>query len=121
MRWREHRFAPRSGTPLCRFEELPDLEGKEFVFGHGAQPCRMFVVRRGNQAWAYLNSCPHFQLPLNPYSDRFMNSDRSAIMCANHYAMFRVEDGACTDGPCEGDRLEPVPIEIRDGVVFIAA
>jgi nitrite reductase/ring-hydroxylating ferredoxin subunit len=38
-------------------------------------------------------------------------------MCSTHGALFRVEDGVCLAGPCQGDRLEPYPIVVRDGVV----
>jgi nitrite reductase/ring-hydroxylating ferredoxin subunit len=42
-------------------------------------------------------------------------------MCAHHSAMFRFEDGACMDGPCEGAALTPVVIRIERGQVFIDA
>ncbi|MBS1216499.1 MAG: hypothetical protein H6R20_1473, partial [Proteobacteria bacterium] len=31
---------------------------------------------------------------------------------------FRIDDGRCLAGPCQGDRLEPFPIALRDGVVY---
>ncbi len=35
-----------------------------------------------------------------------------------HGALFRIDDGRCLAGPCQGDRLEPFPIAVRDGVVY---
>jgi nitrite reductase/ring-hydroxylating ferredoxin subunit len=121
VRWHERRFAPAPGTPLCRLAEIPDNAGREFVFGGGRAPFRLVVVRRGAAAWAYLNLCPHFWLPLNAQADRFVTRAGDRIMCHMHYALFRFEDGACLDGPCVDRPLEAIPIELHDGMLRVAA
>jgi nitrite reductase/ring-hydroxylating ferredoxin subunit len=35
-----------------------------------------------------------------------------------HGAEFRIEDGHCTAGPCQGDTLDPFPVELDDGWVL---
>ena len=119
MEWHTLRNAPKPGTRLCQLTDIPDGEGKEFVFGSGYHAFRMFVVRRGDSAWGYINRCPHFSIPINVQPDRFVTSDHSLIMCANHTATFRYDDGYCIDGPCRGASLDPVPIHDTNGLIQI--
>ncbi len=120
MEWQEEREAPAAGTVLCDLEEIPDGEGKEFRFGTGRFPFRMFVIRRQEQVWGYLNSCPHLRAPLNFRPDRFLTYDQEHILCAVHHALFEVEDGFCVDGPCAGQSLIPVPVERVGNQIRIA-
>ncbi len=81
----------------------------------------IFVVRQGDSVFGYLNSCPHTGGPLDWTPDRFLDLDGRYIQCAMHAALFRVEDGRCIAGPCNGDRLTPVPVEVDAGVVRLDA
>jgi nitrite reductase/ring-hydroxylating ferredoxin subunit len=40
-------------------------------------------------------------------------------MCSSHGALFRISDGECVLGPCLGEKLMPLLIEVRDGDVFL--
>ncbi|WP_343049948.1 Rieske (2Fe-2S) protein [Burkholderia guangdongensis] len=80
--------------------------------------CAIVIVRRGDDAWAYRNVCPHFSIPLNYEPDTFWAYDAQWLMCAHHSAMFRFEDGMCVDGPCEGAALTAIPVRIVDRKVF---
>ncbi len=108
--WRCRPGAPASGTILGPLGAILDGQGREFAFGGGKAPFRMFVVRQGERAWGYVNVCPHFSLPLNYRPDEFMSSDGTLIMCTMHFALFRIEDGLCVDGTCVGHYLDPVPL-----------
>jgi nitrite reductase/ring-hydroxylating ferredoxin subunit len=101
-------------------DAIPDGEGREYRFGAGPSAFSMIVVRRGERAWGYLNLCPHFSLPLNGGGGRFTAPERGLVMCFNHFALFRFEDGLCVEGACEGEALDPVPVEIVGGLVRIA-
>lgn len=119
MAWHERPHAPAAGTELCRVLDIPEGQGKELVFGAGKRAFRMFLVRRGRAVWAYVNACPHFQIPLN-HRDTFVNPGATLIRCASHYALFRFEDGHCVDGPCAGDSLEAIPISVDGDAIRIA-
>jgi nitrite reductase/ring-hydroxylating ferredoxin subunit len=57
--------------------------------------------------------------PLETFPDKFLDQTGELLICSTHGARFRVRDGACVKGPCEGASLEPVPIHIRDGTVTL--
>ncbi|MEK9684733.1 MAG: Rieske (2Fe-2S) protein [Rhodospirillaceae bacterium] len=102
------------GTILCPFNELDDPGAKGFRVGR--RP-RIFVVRVGINAYGYINLCPHQGTPLDWKPDAFLTVEEDAIMCATHGALFDIEDGKCTWGPCLGMRLASVPITIEDGLI----
>lgn len=120
MRVDDTQKPPPPGTVLCRLDDIPDRQGKEFVFG-GPLGFRMFVVRRGESFFGYVNNCPHMALTLNLMSDCFVGVDEEHIVCSNHGASFRFEDGFCVYGPCVGQSLTPVPLELRDDSIVIAS
>ena len=80
----------------------------------------LFVLRHQGRVLAYLNSCPHRQVPLEFLPDQFLDEDKQFIQCATHGALFQIDSGKCLVGPCRGKHLQPVPFELVDGVVSIA-
>lgn len=105
-------------APLCHIDELPDRAGRGFSVGEGET---IFLVRRGQSIYAYRNVCPHKGLNLDWVPDRFMDTSGEYIHCANHDALFRVEDGLCIAGPCRGARLKAIAFRVSDdGAVALA-
>lgn len=111
--------APAPGTKLCQLEDIPDPGSKGFEFGQDAQRFAMFVVREGDNILAYRNLCPHAGHPLDFPPDRFLTLDGKSIKCASHGALFDPVTGLCTDGPCEGRSLLPVPVCKENGDILI--
>ncbi|MDQ2762253.1 MAG: Rieske 2Fe-2S domain-containing protein [Pseudomonadota bacterium] len=111
-------LTPEAMRALCRLEELADGTSKGFpplAGGFGG----LFAVRQGNEVRVYVNSCPHIGTPLDWVPDRFLSADGSRIVCAMHGAEFRIADGMCIRGPCRGEALETVLIQIADGMIFV--
>jgi nitrite reductase/ring-hydroxylating ferredoxin subunit len=100
-------------------DEINDPGCREFAIGDGAWPFRGFVVRQGNDVFAYQNFCAHAGHPLNWRPDEFLTKDKSALMCASHGALYEISSGECFAGPCRGGALRKVSVEIRDGVVYV--
>ena len=117
--WRQRPNAPGPGTRLCGLDQIQDGAGTEFRFGEGPDQFRMVVFRTGQNAWSYVNVCPHFWLPLNFLPEKFLISGPGRVMCSHHSAIFRFEDGLCVDGPAKGGRLDPVPVEVVGNSVII--
>lgn len=105
---------------LCKSESLPDPGSKGFVVERAdADPVRLFVVRKHGHTAAYLNRCPHTGAPLEWLPDQFLDLDNSFIQCALHGALFRPEDGYCLRGPCIGRSLTGLPLEEKDGQLWV--
>jgi len=125
--WRDRPHAPATGTALCGVDEVPDDNGLERVFGAGARAFRVVLFRvadgDGSGIRAYVNECPHVQIPYHFSADVFCVYDiegRRDLMCAHHAAMFHLDDGQCYDGPCKGERLIEVDIALDAGIVRVA-
>lgn len=99
---------------LCRLDAVPD--GGACVADAGLAD-DVVIVRRGRQAWAYINRCPHFSVCLDYEPGDVLTYGGKVLMCAHHSALFRFEDGQCIEGPCTGAALTPVAIRIVDGEV----
>jgi nitrite reductase/ring-hydroxylating ferredoxin subunit len=80
----------------------------------------MFVMRKGDAAYGYVNDCPHTRSPLNWQPDVFLDTTKKHIQCSTHGAQFRIEDGFCIWGPCKGELLKPLPVRVESGVVVVA-
>jgi nitrite reductase/ring-hydroxylating ferredoxin subunit len=120
--WRARPHAPAAGTALAPLDEVPADNGLERVFGAGPKAFRVVLFRVADDVRAYVNECPHAQIPFNFSADVFCVYDidgRRDLMCAHHAAMFRLDDGRCYDGPCTGDALEPVDVVVDAGVVRV--
>jgi nitrite reductase/ring-hydroxylating ferredoxin subunit len=100
---------------LCTLDEIAD-GGAIAVQADATTQC--IVVRRGDEAWAYLNRCPHFSIPLDFEPGVFCTYDATMLMCAHHSAMFRFEDGVCVDGPCQGAALTQIDVIVTGGRVL---
>ena len=99
-------------------DEIPDGGSKGFA-ALSRLHAGLFAVRRGAQIRVYVNSCPHLEVGLDWVEDKFLSTDGSVIVCAMHGALFQIDDGLCTFGPCYGSRLEVVNIKVTDGAVFV--
>jgi nitrite reductase/ring-hydroxylating ferredoxin subunit len=103
---------------LCQLEEIPDGGCRGFPPAPGGF-VGLFAVRQGDAVMIYVNACPHLGVSLDWAPDRFLSADGSRIVCATHGAEFAIAGGVCLRGPCLGDRLEQVPVELKDGAVLV--
>jgi len=104
---------------LCKRSDIADGAARGIEIIHGAHRRDTVLVSRAGQLHAYVNSCPHQNTPLETFPDRFLNQDGSLLVCSMHGARFRVEDGFCISGPCEGRFLKAADIEIENGDVYL--
>lgn len=100
---------------LCELTDIPEKEG----IGVQTAAGEIVLLQRDGQVYAYKNSCPHLGIDLNFQPDVFMDLDGTFIQCANHGALFQAEDGLCIHGPCQGQSLTAVPVQVADGVVWM--
>ena len=106
---------------LCDLSEIEDGNSNGFFAERNGKMESYIVVRKKDDAFVYLNSCPHIGSPLDFAPGRLLNPDKSMIMCSTHGALFRIEDGHCIAGPCADQALTHVPIIVRDGEIYLSA
>jgi naringenin degradation protein FdeD len=107
---------------ICRLADLEEHGSRAFtVGGGGAWPLRGFVVRHGHEVRGYVNRCPHAGHPLDLRPHRFLTPDRAMILCSSHGALFEKDAGMCLAGPCAGQQLRAVPLQVIGDIVLIAA
>lgn len=99
--------------------EIEDPGCREFTIGHGEWPFKGFVVRRGDKVYAYQNLCRHAGHPLNWQPDSFLTEDKRQIICASHGAIYEIGSGICVAGPCPGEKLRAVEVEVRGDDVVV--
>ena len=105
---------------LCRLDDIPDGGSNGFFAETGDGRLLYMAIRRGDEVFVYENKCPHTGMPLDFHPGRFLTSDGALIQCSTHGAKFRIRDGFCVSGPCQGDSLKAVKTEIRQGRVHVA-
>lgn len=82
-------------------------------------PVEIFLVRRENEVFAYLNRCPHRGVTLEWQPDQFLNFTQEFIQCGTHGAQFRLEDGYCIWGPCARSVLTKLSLIIDGDNIFL--
>ena len=111
---------PGGATPLVELAAIADgglLAADAVIDG---VPESLILHRDGAVVRAWLNICPHAGRRLDWSPGQFLKSRDGLLVCAVHGASFELHEGACVAGPCRGDRLNPVALDIRDGQVFLA-
>lgn len=106
---------------LCAAADVPN-GGATLVMARN-QPAQeaILLVRRGDRVDGFVNRCPHMGLPLDWKPDRLALRGGDFLRCSHHGALFRVDDGRCVDGPCVGEQLEAVALQVVRGAVMLAA
>ncbi len=106
---------------LCELASLPDPSCLGCTIQSQGRPLDLLLLRRDDLVAAYVNSCPHTGVSLDWVPNQFLDAGGTHIQCATHGALFRLQDGYCVSGPCAGQSLKPVVVEIRDGEVVVTA
>ncbi len=113
-------------TTLRRHRFADDLDSQPANSSRGFDPDRLgqdtvFVVRKGDALYAYRDACPHINGARMAWrKDAYLDVNRTSIVCAAHGARFEIETGRCTLGPCLGQSLERVDVEVADdGAIYL--
>lgn len=105
-------------TELCSIEDIDEGFARGFRIDGGQT---LFLVRKNNEFFGYINNCPHAGWPLNLLPDKFLSLDKEYIQCSNHMALFEISSGVCVDGPCVGAGLQKLDLEIINGCIHLKA
>lgn len=79
----------------------------------------VILHRKGDTVHAWLNICPHAGRRLDWAPGKFLMSKDGLLVCAAHGASFELHAGACVAGPCRGDALRAVAVDVVEGRVAV--
>lgn len=109
--------APARALPML--DALPDgglLEVEAEIDGVAES---VILHRKGDTVHAWLNICPHAGRRLDWAPGKFLMSKDGLLVCAAHGASFELHAGACVAGPCRGDALRAVAVDVVEGRVVV--
>jgi nitrite reductase/ring-hydroxylating ferredoxin subunit len=106
-------------TEIYKLDDLLNTDARGLVALVGGKQRNIFVVRKGDQVFTYLNWCPHNQVLIDQIPNKFFNADKSYIQCSKHGALFEIDNGLCIEGPCEGERLKSLDTVIENGIIYL--
>lgn len=112
-------LAPMEGDAILALDELPEGTAQGLEVEQDGRLHDIIVIRRDSAVFAYINACPHLGISLNTFPDRFLDRTGRRLICSNHGALFRVEDGLCIFGPCHTRSLARVPIRVAEGMIVL--
>lgn len=110
---------------LCSYDEVPNrtakaLELKGVGKGGAIETRPLVIVRWDDKVYGYINHCPHTPTQLDArIPGQFFNEEHSYLMCDKHGALFEVDTGECFDGPCQGQALSKLSIEVIGGEICL--
>ena len=105
---------------LCSLEQLTSLGLLAAEAELDGSPESLLLALSADEVRAYLNVCPHAGRRLDWAPGKFLR-EGAQVVCAAHGASFRLADGHCTSGPCKGQSLRAVAVEVVEGEVRLAA
>ena len=78
-----------------------------------------FLVYFQGKPYAYRNKCQHLHVTLDMDDNDFFTLDDQLLCCKTHGALYQPDTGYCVGGPCAGESLEKLEIEIKSGAVYL--
>ncbi len=79
----------------------------------------LFIVKKNASIAVYENSCPHTSGPLDWTPNQFLDLDNNYIMCANHGALFEIDNGLCIYGPCKAQSLKKLAFVVKKNNIYL--
>ena len=105
---------------ICASSEIVESGlGVRFPVQRYGREVPAFIVRFHGRVYAYLNQCAHVPAELDRQSSDFFDLSKLYLICSIHGALYSPTTGQCLGGRCQGRGLIPVPVEERDGAVYL--
>jgi nitrite reductase/ring-hydroxylating ferredoxin subunit len=105
---------------LCTLDQLTQAGLLEAEANLPEGPESLVLIAQDDGVRAYLNVCPHAGRRLDWAPGKFL-LEGGRLVCAAHGASFQLHDGLCVGGPCRGQSLKSVPVQVVEGEVRLAS
>jgi nitrite reductase/ring-hydroxylating ferredoxin subunit len=106
---------------ICRLTNINEVEeGQWYEFNLQKEDSvfSLMLQKKNNKYIAFKNFCPHQGRRMNYSAGQFLTTEEGNIVCPAHGAEFKPDDGLCVNGPCLGQSLEPVHIQLNEESIF---
>jgi len=104
-------FLHKSHTkPIANIKQLSNA--KTQVIKANKNSPSILLIKHENTIKAYVNNCPHQNVPLDEAYKIDVNPFEKTLKCSVHDAFFKIEDGECVEGPCRNKSLAKINIDI---------
>ncbi len=112
-------YNKRKGRLLVgRVGELAPGTSKKFMLRCDDEEVEAMLLNFEGKLYAYFNRCRHIGIALDWLDNQFFSRDKRYLICANHGAIYEPRTGECVWGPCAGESLYRVQLEIEGEEVF---
>ena len=106
-------------TRIAAVEDIDDGGARGAVLELDDGPRPVILTRLGDAVCVFLNSCPHTGVRLDWKPEQFLDITESLLQCATHGALFELDSGYCVAGPCAGQHLVRIAVDVRDGAIYV--
>lgn len=103
---------------LATVADIP-AEGLVVMVREGPFEEPAILVRHGTTVRAWKNRCRHLALRLDCREAGRLLDRHGNLVCQEHGATYRPDDGLCLSGPCVGTHLRALPVTVEDGTVYL--
>lgn len=87
-----------------------DRTARNFQTLLGGRLFEGLVIRKGGGYFAYQNLCKHLPVTLDLRDGQVFTHDKEKLLCHLHGAVYEIETGLCTAGPCVGASLRKLEV-----------
>ena len=107
------------GRIIVRADEVEPGSVKKFWLICQKYRVDGFLINDAGNFYAYVNRCRHMTTPLDFVRDQFFSEDRRYLMCYTHGALYEPATGFCIAGPCKGESLYRLPVQVDRGDILV--
>jgi len=100
-------------------EELPPGTTKKFAFDANGATTGAFLANVQGEFVAFVNRCVHLPITLDLDDNDFFTCDGCLFVCKTHGSVYEPRAGKCVGGPGQGKSLEPLPLIVEDGAIYL--
>ena len=104
---------------IARVENVVEGGTLKFPFSRDGRPAEGFLARFQGNLVAYENQCRHHPVHLDFETGRFFTPEGGHFICQTHNAIYEPLTGLCVRGPCEGESLKRLEIQVIEGEVWL--
>jgi nitrite reductase/ring-hydroxylating ferredoxin subunit len=114
----------RIAYAICPLNDIASQKAKGYQLAKITQdgrevPFWIIIIRWGKQVFGYVNRCPHDGVNLDWERNSFLDGNGIRLMCGKHGALFELGTGMCIDGPCKGQALTPLALQVIDNEIYV--